>query len=370
MRKDPIRGLGLLLLAGAVALSACSPPAAPPARTEADSGRGITLAQRSLPFLKVEKVENAGSTPGATLPGRIAFQPQAITALATPVQARVVSVHVRPGQIVTQGMPLITLRGLDAAGARASLAQARARAAAAEDLLRRQNEMVKNGVGLEVERFAAETAAREARAELARAQSGSTLIGTGQGDNVTLTAPANGVVLKVATAVGAVASPDGDSLVEIGDPKQLWVIADVPESNIGGIAIGRTATIRVTGQETKLPAVVDGIGQVVDGDQRRLPVYLRLKDPPDHLAAGMLAQIRFDVGDERSISVPASAVLIKEGVRRIVYVQQEEGRFEQRNVTIGLSRAGRVVIRDGLQPGEDIVVQGALLLDSSAEQQL
>ena len=280
------------------------------------------------------------------------------------------AVHVRPGQIVTRGMPLLTLRGLDAASARAALAQAQARLAAAEDLLRRQNEMVKRGVGLEVERFGAETAAREARAELGRARSASSLIGDGQGDSFTLRAPADGVVLKLAASAGAVASPDAGPLVEIGDPKRLWVIADIPESAVGSLVIGQAADIHIPAAGRSYRATLDGMGRLVDGEQRRLPVYLRLDENPANLAAGMLAEIRFKDGATPLVSVPVSAVLIKNGVSRIVYVQGAGGKFVARPVVIGDVRDGRVAIVKGLERGERIVTDGALLLDNSAEQQL
>ena len=112
------------------------------------------------------------------------------------------------------------------------------------------------------------------------------------------------------------------------------------------------------------------MGQLVDGEQRRLPIYLRFGESPSNLAAGMLAQIRFETGGGNIISVPSSAVLIKDGTNRIVYVQRADGKFIPRPVTIGEARDGRVTILKGLQIGERIVAQGALLLDSSAEQQL
>ena len=348
----------------------CSCSSHPEHNDENKSNDGISIRDESRSFLRIEVIGKSGASLGGTLPGRVAFQSQAISALTSPVQARILTVHVRPGQIITKGMPLLTLRSLDAASRRAELAQAQARSAAAEDLLRRQNEMVKRGVGLEVERFGAETAAREARAELTRALSANSLIGNGLGDTFTLHAPAGGVVLKLATNVGAAASPDGEPLVEIGDPKLLWIVADIPENAVGSLAIGRAADIRIPGAGRSYRAVLDGIGQVVDGEQRRLPIYLRFEDRPQNLAAGMLAEIRFEARPTNIVSIPSTAVLIKDGTNRIVYVQRADGKFVPRPVTIGEARDGRVVILSGLQAGERIVAQGALLLDGSAEQQL
>ena len=73
---------------------------------------------------------------------------------------------------------------------------------------------------------------------------------------------------------------------------------------------------------------------------------------------------------ESEISLPVSAVLIKDGKRRVVYVEKPDGTFEARDVETGRNRDGRVVILKGLTAGERVVVRGALLLDTQAEQML
>jgi len=84
----------------------------------------------------------------------------------------------------------------------------------------------------------------------------------------------------------------------------------------------------------------------------------------------MLAQVRLQVVGEEGLSIPVAAVLIKDGKRRVVYVEKADGKFEAREVQTGRNRDGRVVILQGLAPGEKIVVRGALLLDTQAEQLL
>ncbi|MBN7137291.1 hypothetical protein A7A76_21465, partial [Lysobacter enzymogenes] len=310
---------------------------------------------------------------GAALPGRVAFRPQAMTAVGSPVTARVVSVEVRPGEKVAAGAPLLTLQSADAGSAKASLAQARAQTALAEDALRRQDEMVAKGVGLEVERFQAQVAVREARAELERAQRAADLLGRGAGDRFVLRAPAAGVVLSLHANLGAVVAADGAALVEIGDPSRVWVVADVPESEAAAIRAGSGARIHVPGAGADYAAKVDGLGPLVDGDLRRLPLYLTFADAPAPAPAptpGAMVEVRLDAAADAAPSVPVAAVLIKGGSQRLVYVQRGDGRFEARAVRTGASRGGRVTLLDGVRAGEKVVVEGALLLDSQAEQLL
>ena len=84
----------------------------------------------------------------------------------------------------------------------------------------------------------------------------------------------------------------------------------------------------------------------------------------------MLAQVMLRVTGEEGLAVPVTAVLIKDGKRRVVYVEQPGGGYQAREVQTGRNRDGRVVILSGLKAGERIVVRGALLLDTQAEQLL
>jgi cobalt-zinc-cadmium efflux system membrane fusion protein len=358
--------IALIVSSGVVA---CFEKPLPVKASDAKSS-GVSLAEGALKFLEIEAVGTGGSALSGQIPGRVEFRPQAYAAIGAPVSARVLSIEVRPGDVVKEGASLMTLYGGEVAGLRSSLAQAEAKAAAAEDLLKRQNEMLKKGVGLEVERFEAETRAREARAELDRTRSAVAMIGGGSGDRFSLSAPNAGVVIAVKTSVGAVVASGGETLVEIGDPRKLWVVAELPESEVAGLAVGRKGEIRVPAADSRFEAVVEGVGKVVDGEQRRLPIYLSIKGSSLKLTPGMLAEIRLSDVAEAPLNLPTTAVLIKEGSRRIVYVQNAEGKFEARTVRTGVSREGRVTILEGLAAGEKVVVRGALLLDAQAEQLL
>jgi cobalt-zinc-cadmium efflux system membrane fusion protein len=353
----------------ALALAACDRPAEKADAPKLVDG-GVGLKDPSLKYLTIEPVSaaDAGATYGP-IPGRVSLRPEAVSSLGAPTAGRVASVLVRPGEAVAAGKVLLTLQSADAAGARATLEQAQARAAAAEENLRRQNEMVAKGVGLEFERFEAETRAREARAELERARRASVLLGGGKGDLVGLRAPTAGVVMTVKATVGAMVAPGGEALIEIADATRLWAVADVPESDTALITKGQRASVSIPSAQRQIEGVVDGIGSRIDPETRRLPIYIALGGDIKGLAPGMYAELRFAT-HAQGLTVPVTAVLIKDGKRRVVYVQRSDGRFEPRDVRVGATSGGRVPVLEGLRPGERIVVRGALLLDSAAEQLL
>ncbi len=66
----------------------------------------------------------------------------------------------------------------------------------------------------------------------------------------------------------------------------------------------------------------------------------------------------------------AEAVLIRDGTDTVVYVEKGPRTFHRRAVTVGRPSDGRVQVLSGLEPGERVVVKGALLLDGAADQLL
>jgi len=367
-------GFTLLLAACDRAPHAAKNDAAPsssPANAKsgtAESGKpAAKLSAEQKKFLTVITVGEAKDDETLSLPGRVSFRPQAQSVIGAPVAGRVVAQLARAGEIVKAGTPLLVIESADAASMRAAADQAATRLTAAEQAHRRHTEMVAKGVGLEAELQEAEARLKDARAENDRARHSLSLIGAGNGARIAVSAPTAGVVLAIKAAVGASVVPGGDPLLELGDPSQLQITAQVTESDLRRISIGQEADIDIPALSTKGKARVDSISPRVDPDSRRAPVYLNLLKRVDNMQSGMLAQILLRVRRESSVSVPTAAVLIRNGRERVVYVEKTDGSFEARPVKTGAINDGNVVILNGIRSGDRIVTQGALLLDTQAE---
>ena len=346
------------------ATASSSKPASSGART------AVELAAAQKPFLTIEAVSASQTAAVLTLPGRVAFRPQAQSAIGATVPGRVVAVLVRAGEIVKAGTPLLTIESADAAAARAALDQGATRLATAETVYRRTVEMMEKGVGLEIERQEAEARVKDARTEHERARQAVRLVGGGQGSRVTVSAPVNGVVMAIRVAVGATVAPGGEALLELGDPSQLQVVAQAAESDLARVAVGQQAEVELPALATRLAAKVESFSPRVDPESRRAQIYLTLAKQTEGLRAGMMAQVALRSGGEAGIRLPVTAVVIKEGKRRVVYVEKSDGTFEARDVKTGRGQEGWVVVLEGLAPGDRVVTRGALLLDTQAEQLL
>jgi len=365
--------IGLSVLLAGCGKESTSPAsnASPDSKPSGDAGtRQAQVTEAQKQYLTVEAVAVSKAVDLLTLPGRVTFRPQAQSAVGATAAGRIVAVLVQAGEVVKAGAPLLTIESADAGATRATLDQAATRLGSAESIFKRQIDMVQKGVGLEFERQEAEARLKEARAEHERARSAADLIGTGSGIRFSVRAPADGVVMTIRTAIGATVAPGGEALVELGDPTRLQVVAQVPESDLRRISAGQKAEVELPALASRVAARVENINPRVDLESRRAQVYLALATRVDGLRAGMMAQITLRVSAEAGFALPVSAVLIKDGKRRVVYLARPDGTFEARDVQVGRSREGRVTILQGLTAGERVVVRGALLLDTQAEQLL
>ena len=179
-------------------------------------------------------------------------------------------------------------------------------------------------------------------------------------------APIGGVVTDLAVREGAMVSPSMVALTITG-LGSLWVIAEVPESQAAWVRAGTAAEIRLPSLPgAALAGHVDYVYPELDMETRTLRARIVLDDAGPGLRPNMLANVTL-LGEagEPAVMIPRSA-LIRGGSEDRVVVSLGEGRFAPRRVVAGAESGDRVVIREGLAAGEQVVVAGQFLLDSEA----
>lgn len=330
----------------------------------------VRIAPASRPYLEIQPVESGSSIAVVRAPGRVAFRDGAVAQVAAPIEGRVVEIHVKVGDVVKAGDRLVTLHSPAAAAARADLESALVAHKGARAVLERQTAMLQKGVGIESEKFQAEIDVAKTESEVARAQRAVAYLGQGTGSTVVVRAPIDGTVLQRKTTVGAVADPNGEALIEIGDSQATWIVADVFERDLPLLAVGAGASVALASVPQPVRGHVVSIGAALTTGMRTAPVYIALDDAAIAPRAGMYARVTIDAKALDGVTLPVTAVLIKDGNTSVVYVQKDELTFLRREVSVGQSIMGRVQVLSGVAPGDRVVMRGALLLDGAADQLL
>jgi len=179
-------------------------------------------------------------------------------------------------------------------------------------------------------------------------------------------APIGGVVTELEVREGAMVSPQ-TTTVTITELGSLWVIAEVPESQAAWVRAGTTAEIRLPSLPGEtIEGRVDYVYPELSMETRTLRARIVLDGSRPGLRPNMLANVTL-VGEAGApaLTIPRSA-LIRSGSEDRVVVALGEGRFVPRRVVVGPESGDRVVIREGLVDGEQVVVAGQFLLDSEA----
>ncbi|BAN35665.1 RND family efflux transporter, MFP subunit [Sulfuricella denitrificans skB26] len=183
---------------------------------------------------------------------------------------------------------------------------------------------------------------------------------------ITFRSPANGIVMEKKAVQGMRFMP-GEVLYQIADLSSVWIIADVFEQDLGLIKLGQTANVRVNaypGQE--FTAKVVFVYPTLNAQTRTIPVRLELANPGGMLKPAMFADIDLAVqGKGKVLTVPSSAVL-RSGTHQTVLVELAEGRFEPREVKLGVQGNDYVEILEGLGEGEKVVTSANFLIDSES----
>jgi Cu(I)/Ag(I) efflux system membrane fusion protein/cobalt-zinc-cadmium efflux system membrane fusion protein len=185
---------------------------------------------------------------------------------------------------------------------------------------------------------------------------------------ILLKSQTTGIVTHKAVVEGDKVDP-GMDLFHIVDLSKIWVEASVYESELPLIEVGQKAELEldhVMGQ--KLEGKVDFIYPYLDPKSRTNNVRLVFDNADSLLKPDMYATVWItSLAASDSLAIPSEAV-IHSGKRKIVFVTTGDGKFEPREVRIGVeSDDGYIGIVSGLFDGEQVVVSGQFLLDSESQ---
>ncbi len=179
--------------------------------------------------------------------------------------------------------------------------------------------------------------------------------------------PVDGVLMTKNLVVGQRVMP-GDELYRLADVSQVWVIANVPEQDIGRVKLGDSAIITVRAlPNERFVGEVAFILPELDAETRSAQVRIELPNPEHRLIHEMYADVEIATSSERSpvLAVPASAI-IDSGLRQVAIIEQAPGSFVPRPVKLGRSGGGYVEVIEGLSEGDQVVTRANFLIDAES----
>lgn len=315
-------------------------------------------------------------------PGMVAFDERRVAHVKPRTQGRVLSLAVRPGDVVNEGAVLATLDAsgvLDArnglAAAKAALVEAQVAAKIAETALERGNVLIQNGrvAQIDLERRQLDAAKADAAVKSAQAQVDLYAAqyerlapppGEEPGTSAIIS-PISGVVVDLSVTLGDVVDTSRDAMT-IADPSRVLVKANLFGDDIAMVKAGDPAVVAAPGVlNGHYEGRVASVNPALDMATNTAPARIEIGNPGGALKANMYvtAEITADLG-RKGITVPAGAVQqTEEGP--IVFVERADGAFERRPVKLGLQRPDWVELREGVAAGETVAGEGSFALKAT-----
>ena len=337
------------------ATNGASAPLSGPAAVPA-TGQGGSAAAR--PALSVQVIAPQSASMSVRLAANGSIAPWQEASVGSEVQGlRLAEVRAQVGDSVRKGQVLAvfaseTLRA-DVAQLRATLAESEANLAEALANAQRARDLQNSGAlsAQQIQQLLTAERIAQARLEAQKATLGAAEVRLKQTE---VLAPDSGIIIARAATIGAV-MPAGQELFRLIRQGRLEWRAEVPAADLARLKPGMPVMVNPPGT-----AAVAGklrlIAPTVDAHTRNGIVHVDLPQP-GAAKAGMFARGEFDIADKTALTLPQSAVVLRDGFS-FVFTVDAQNKARQQKVEVGRRQAERVEIVSGLPAAARVVAAG------------
>lgn len=176
----------------------------------------------------------------------------------------------------------------------------------------------------------------------------------------------DGVVSSLNVREGMYVKPEMQ-IATLANLSSVWVMGEVFERQSSWVEIGQPAEVRFTYLPGKVfKGTVEYVYPELDQMTRALTVRLRFDNPGETLKPNMFGDVYIFAGAKENIIVVPRESVIRTGDSERVILAKGEGRFEPREVILGIESGDWIEIQSGLSEGERVVISGQFLIDSEA----
>ena len=187
---------------------------------------------------------------------------------------------------------------------------------------------------------------------------------------LTIYAPSKGIVVERMAELGMRVTP-GMDMYRMADLSSIWAFAHVYDGDAPWLSPGLTAEMDLPYNPGKVyRGTIDYIYPYLDRASRDIKIRLVFPNRDLELKPQMYANIRLSARSDRSVLVIPGSAVIHSGERNVVFVALDGGKFEPREVTLGMEgRRGYVEAMSGVSAGERVVTSAQFLIDSESRLQ-
>lgn len=300
----------------------------------------VTVPENNPVFKKIKTqiVTEQEHSDGVVSAGTIQAIPNHYAEIASPFSGRITKSFIQLGQNVSAGSPLFEILSSDYFSVQKDYTDALNDVQLAEKNYRRQQDLVKHGVGIQKELDEAETDFKNKKTSLSNASSALKIYnskGGGIGSPLVIRAPINGEIISNKIVNGQYLKGDADPVMIIAELSKIWISGDVKEKDIRFVNSGDQVSVKVSAYpDRNITGKVYHINEIVDEDTRSIKVLIECDNPDRKLKPGMYATVNFSTTPEKTVMIPVTA-LMQQDNSQYVWVKTGKSQYVKRSVTTG-----------------------------------
>ncbi len=178
--------------------------------------------------------------------------------------------------------------------------------------------------------------------------------------------PFEGFVLKIGARQGQFVTPKTE-IYRIAGLKKVWVYVDIYEYELPWISVGDIGKMTLTALPGKtFEGEITYIYPYVEAKTRTIKVRLEFDNSKALLKPDMYADVSIEATRQvDALVIPSEAILRVDGKEKILVVRAP-GKFEPREVKVGIESGNESQIIEGLRSGEEVVISAQFLIDSES----
>src|ERR1700683_2322385 len=189
--------------------------------------------------------------------------------------------------------------------------------------------------------------------------------GHGLSGSFDVLAPFDGYV-HMKKAIEGMRFEAGQSLLELADHSQVWIVAQFPEDQAMYVNVGQKMTVTFPSMpQHKVQGEISFIDPHVDEQQRRIMARIVISDKDHMFHPGLFAEVSGEIPLGESLTISSGAV-VPTGSKFIVFVDHGGGKLEPREVEVGVHSGDYYEVVSGLNEGDRVISSANFLIDAES----
>ena len=339
------------------------------AKSQADviAGKPICITDSLSKIIRIDSAVISNIDDEVKLSGEINFNDNNVVKVYPFSSGKLLEVKVSLGDKVSKGQVLAIVRSADVAGNYSDLSAANNDVSIAKRQAENAESLYKNGIASEREYTEAKENYQKALSASGKLQETIAINGGGHTSAngiYVITAPMNGYVVEKKASQGAfIRNDNSDNLFTIGDISEVWVWANVYETDIAKVKEGYTAKVTTLAYpDSTFTGVVDKVNQILDPETKVMKVRIRIPNKGMQLKPEMFANIIVQNREGKKAVMVSSNSIVSDYGKNYVIIYHDKCNLELKEVGLLKTVGDKTYINSGLKSGDQLISQNQVLL--------